>query len=75
MIPDQVGGDHYASLSIQPWEYFVAISPIEEIRGAAKQNILKYMRLKDDRIMDLKKARWYLDEWIALEEKQLKEIK
>ena len=53
---------------LQPWEYFLANSKDNEIRGACKQNILKYMRVKNDRTEDLKKARWYLNEWIKLEE-------
>ena len=67
-IQDQIGGNHYAGLAIQPWEYFTANSSTEEIRGACKQNVLKYMRVKNDRVEDLKKARWYLNEWIKLEE-------
>lgn len=65
----QVGGSHYQDMPIQPWEYFVANSIYEEIKGACKQNILKYMRDKHDQLEDLKKARWYLNEWIAALEK------
>lgn len=67
-IQEQVGGSHYKNMAIQPWEYFTANASIEEIRGACKQNLLKYMRQKTDTVEDLKKARWYLNEWIKLEE-------
>lgn len=68
MTQDQVGGSHYEEMEIQPWEYFTSNARPDEIRGACKQNVLKYMRVKYDRVEDLKKARWYLNEWIKLEE-------
>lgn len=68
MTQDQVGGSHYEEMEIQPWEYSIANARPDEIRGACKQNVLKYMRVKYDRVEDLKKARWYLNEWIKLEE-------
>lgn len=68
MTQEQVGGDHYQLMAIQPWEYFCVNSTAEEVRGACKQNVLKYMRQKADTVEDLKKARWYLNEWIKLEE-------
>lgn len=67
-IQEQIGGSHYEDMAIQPWEYFTANASYFEIRGACKQNLLKYMRQKDDTVEDLKKARWYLNEWIKLEE-------
>lgn len=67
-LQDQVGGSHYQDLAIQPWEYFLANATAEEVRGACKHNILKYMRVKNNRLEDLKKARWYLNEWIKIEE-------
>lgn len=68
MIQEQVGGSHYENMAIQPWEYFKANATDSEVRGACKQNVLKYMRQKADTVEDLKKARWYLNEWIELEE-------
>ena len=68
-IREQVGGSHYQDMTIQPWEYFVANATPEEVRGACKQNVLKYMRDKNNRVEDLHKARWYLSEWIKIEEK------
>lgn len=65
-VAPQIGGSHYESLSIQPWEYFTANASFDEIKGACKQNVLKYMREKDDPKQDLMKARWYLDAWINL---------
>ena len=67
-VQAQVGGSHYENMNIQPWEYFKANASIDEIRGACKQNVLKYMRVKKDTVQDLKKARWYLNEWIELED-------
>lgn len=66
-VQKQVGGSHYEALKIQPWAYFTANSNYDEIKGACKQNILKYMRQKDNVVEDLEKARWYLNEWIELE--------
>ena len=68
MTQEQVGGTHYQDMPIQPWEYFTANAPDAEIRGACKQNILKYLRVKNNVVEDLKKARWYLTELIKLEE-------
>lgn len=67
-MQEQIGGSHYSDLTIQPWEYFLANASTAEVRGACKQNVLKYMRTKTDALEDLKKARWYLNEWIKLEE-------
>lgn len=66
-IQPQIDGSHYQDMKIQPWEYFTANATKDEISGACKQNILKYMRDKNDKLSDLKKARWYLNEWIKLE--------
>lgn len=64
----QVGGDHYKSMAIQPMEFCFANMDIDQVRGAMRWNILKYTwREKGDRLEDLKKARHYLDMWIAEE--------
>lgn len=54
----QVGGDHYKTLAIQPWEIIVA-NNLDFFQG----NIIKYvMRYKSKNgLEDLKKARHYLD--------------
>jgi hypothetical protein len=63
-VRTQVGGSHYQDMAIQPWAYFTANATHLEITGACKQNVLKYMRQKNDMLEDLKKASWYLEEWI-----------
>ena len=60
----QVGGDHYKSKNIQPWD-FIAANGIGYFEG----NIVKYVcRWKDKNgIEDLYKARHYLEKLIELE--------
>lgn len=62
----QVGGDHYEKMAIQPWEVIQ--------RGALdfwEGNVIKYvMRYRDKNgLEDLKKARHYLDYLIEREQK------
>ena len=68
MIQEQIGGNHYEGMSIQPWDFFTANATPDEIRGACKKDIIKYLRNKKDVVEDLKKSRWYLNELIKLEE-------
>lgn len=61
----QVGGDHYKSKTIQPWDYIAANN-----LGYFEGNIVKYVsrwREKGGQ-GDLLKARHYLDKLIELEE-------
>lgn len=63
----QVGGDHYRTKSIQPWD-FIAANDLGFFEG----NIVKYVsrwRTKNG-VEDLKKARHYLDKLIELQERQ-----
>ena len=63
----QVGGDHYKSLKIQPWEYIEA-NKLDFWEG----NVIKYItRRKGSRLEDLKKAKHYLDYLIEREEKNV----
>lgn len=64
-LESQVGGGHYKSKGIQPWEYITANS-----LGFFEGNVVKYVtRYKDKSgVEDLKKARHYLDYLIELEE-------
>ena len=57
---DQVGGNHYAKLKIQPLEYCVANG-----LDAAQSNIIKYVTRFRDKggIQDLEKARHLID-WL-----------
>lgn len=61
----QVGGDHYTKLEIQPWEYIEA-NKLDFWEG----NVVKYItRKKGNRLEDLKKARHYIDYLIERESK------
>lgn len=65
MNPDatQVGGDHYVTKAIQPWDYIAANS-----LGYFEGNVVKYVTRWRDKggIDDLLKARHYLDKLIVL---------
>jgi hypothetical protein len=65
-LDDQVGGDHYKKLKIQPIEYIYA----NQI-GYMEGNVIKYVsRWKDKNgIKDLEKAKHYIDLLIELEAK------
>lgn len=61
----QIGGDHYKSMKIQPFEYIQANNI-----GFAEGCVIKYVsrwRVKNG-VEDLKKARHFLDLLIELEE-------
>lgn len=66
--PEQVGGTHYSRWRIQP------ISFIEAAQlGYHAGNVVKYLaRYKyKNGLEDLKKAKWYLDRLIEIEEQSL----
>jgi len=65
-LDDQVGGDHYKKLKIQPIEYIHA----NQI-GYMEGNVIKYVsRWKEKNgIKDLEKAKHYIDLLIELEAK------
>ena len=66
-LREQVGGDHYSKLAIQPVEYINA-NHLTYLQG----NVIKYVtRYKDkgSTLQDLQKARHYIDMLIELEEK------
>jgi len=65
-LNDQVGGDHYKKLKIQPIEYIHANGI-----GYMEGNVIKYIsRWKDKNgIKDLEKAKHYIDLLIELEAK------
>lgn len=63
----QEGGDHYVTMPIQPWEIIDAHN-LNFYEG----NIIKYLlreKVGNDRVMELKKAKHYLEHLIELEEK------
>lgn len=59
----QVGGDHYRTKQIQPWDFILANG-----LGFLEGNIVKYVSRWKDRggIEDLRKARHYLDKLIEV---------
>ena len=65
-LREQVGGDHYSKLAIQPVTYINA-NGLSYLQG----NVIKYVtRYKDKNgIEDLQKAKHYIDLLIELEEK------
>ena len=66
-LREQVGGDHYSKLAIQPVEY-ITKNKLTYLQG----NVIKYVtRYKDkgSALQDLQKARHYIDMLIELEEK------
>jgi hypothetical protein len=73
MIADstQVGGSHYTSKSIQPWDAMRAWMSKEEFAGFLRGNAIKYLARCNDKggVEDLRKARHYIDKLIELETK------
>ena len=61
----QVGGSHYSSRSIQPWDY-IAANKLDFFQGS----IIKYVTRCWDKngLEDLKKARHFLDKYIEIHE-------
>ena len=65
MIPTrstQVGGDHYRSKAIQPWDAMESWMSPEQYKGFLRGNAIKYLARCDDKggIEDIKKAEHYL---------------
>lgn len=65
----QVGGDHYASKAVQPWDAMEAWMTKEAFAGYLHGNCIKYLaRYKDKNgIEDLKKCQHCLAKLIELE--------
>lgn len=63
----QIGGDHYKSKAIQPWDFIVSNG-----MGFLAGNVVKYVTRYKDKggISDLEKARHYLDKLIETERDQ-----
>ena len=66
-LKEQVGGDHYSKLAIQPVTYINA-NGLSYLQG----NVIKYVtRYKDKNgLQDLEKAKHYIDLLIELEDKK-----
>lgn len=58
----QVGGDHYTSLPIQPWEYLQSNLGPEGFEAYLAGNVIKYLSRykRKNGVEDLKKAQHYL---------------
>jgi len=66
-LNEQVGGDHYSKLAIQPVEY-ITKNKLTYLQG----NVIKYITRYKDKgkpLEDLQKAKHYIDMLIELEEK------
>lgn len=64
----QVGGAHYTSKLIQPWEAMEAWMSEEQFKGFLKGNVIKYLARCDDKggRIDLEKAKHYLDKLLTM---------
>ena len=64
----QIGGNHYASKAVQPWDAMQAWMSREEFTGYLRGNVIKYMARCNDKggIEDVKKARHYIDKLIEV---------
>lgn len=64
----QVGGSHYTSKAIQPWDAMQAWMSEEEFAGFLRGNVIKYVARCSDKggVEDLQKARHYLDKLIEV---------
>lgn len=63
--PKQIGGTHYSDLTVEPIQFIEANN-----LGFHEGNIVKYIsRWKDKNgLEDLKKAKWYLDRLITIQD-------
>lgn len=69
---EQVGGSHYVSMGVQPWDAMESWMSYESFAGFLRGNAIKYLARTDKKggIEDLKKARHYLNKLIELMEAQ-----
>jgi predicted AAA+ superfamily ATPase len=68
----QVGGDHYASKAVQPWDAMESWMTKEAFAGYLHGNCIKYLSryLDKNGVQDLKKCKHYLDKLIEIESKR-----
>lgn len=64
----QVGGTHYTSKAIQPWDAMQAWMTKEQFAGFLRGNAIKYLARCEDKggAEDLKKAQHYLEKLIEV---------
>jgi hypothetical protein len=67
----QVGGDHYASKTVQPWQAMESWMSPEAFSGYLQGNCIKYLARYRDKngIEDLMKAQHYLAKLLEVESK------
>lgn len=68
----QIGGTHYRSKDVQPWDAMKSWMTPEQFSGFMRGCIIKYIARYRDKngLEDLKKAQHYLEKLIEIEEKQ-----
>lgn len=68
----QVGGDHYASKEVQPWDAMEAWMTKEAFAGYLHGNCIKYLAryLDKNGMQDLKKCQHYLAKLIEIEDEE-----
>lgn len=66
----QIGGEHYTSKAVQPWEAMEAWMTYEQFAGFLRGNAIKYLARCDDKggVDDLRKARHYIDKLIEFKD-------
>jgi hypothetical protein len=65
----QVGGEHYQSKTIQPWDAMESWMTKEQFKGFLWGNVIKYVARWQDKggLEDLRKARHYMDKLIEVQ--------
>lgn len=64
----QVGGDHYRSKTVQPWDAMESWMTAEQFEGFLRGNAIKYLARYSDKngVEDLRKAQHYLTKLIEI---------
>ena len=64
----QLGGDHYTSKEIQPWDAMESWMTEEQFKGFLTGNVIKYISRYQDKggVLDLQKCKHYLDKLIEV---------
>lgn len=64
----QVGGDHYKTKAVQPWDAMASCMSKEEFVGFLRGNVIKYTMRCNDKggVEDLKKARHYMSKLLEV---------
>jgi hypothetical protein len=64
----QLGGDHYTSKDVQPWDAMESWMTEEQFKGFLQGNVIKYIARYQDKggVLDLQKCKHYLDKLIEV---------